>query len=150
VRVSDRDAYDALQPFDVVAVALTDDERYLLGRGLGEWGGPARATDELALAMGFWGVEEFQSERKRIEKSIERCEPVTRFDWARALLSTEIVFISDRFGAGHDWVHTTRFSDEETLRVLRPLQLKIERVVGPLTGTVLDTWTRRRPTDMGT
>jgi hypothetical protein len=99
--------------------------------------------------MGFWGLDEFHTERKRIEKAIAQGEPVSRFDWARALLATEIVFISNRFGSGHDWVHTTRFSDEETLQVLRPLQLKLSPVVGPLTGTALDIRTRRPPTETG-
>jgi hypothetical protein len=29
-------------PGELVDFQLTDEERYMLGRGLGEWGGPAR------------------------------------------------------------------------------------------------------------
>ncbi|WP_374539553.1 hypothetical protein, partial [Micromonospora aurantiaca (nom. illeg.)] len=38
---------------DVVTVDLTSDQRFLLRRGLAEWGGPAHSTDELARVMGF-------------------------------------------------------------------------------------------------
>jgi hypothetical protein len=32
---------------------LTDEERHVLARGLLEWGGPAHASDALAVAMDF-------------------------------------------------------------------------------------------------
>jgi len=38
---------------DLIAIDLTDDERAVLRAGLVEWGGPARVTQELAIAMGF-------------------------------------------------------------------------------------------------
>jgi hypothetical protein len=41
-----------------IPVDLTQDERYLLTRGLAEWGGPASPTDELARAMGFLSSED--------------------------------------------------------------------------------------------
>jgi hypothetical protein len=34
-------------------ISLTSDERRLLHNGLNEWRGPARCTEELAVAMGF-------------------------------------------------------------------------------------------------
>jgi hypothetical protein len=46
--MSDRD--------ELIDVQLTDEERWLLNRGLGEWGGPAACRDAMASAMGFSSV----------------------------------------------------------------------------------------------
>ncbi len=51
VEVDARSEFLAMEPDDVVSVELTEDERNLLVDGLGMWGGPARGTDELAIAM---------------------------------------------------------------------------------------------------
>ncbi|MFD2091298.1 hypothetical protein [Blastococcus deserti] len=59
-----------------------------------------------------------------------RRQPLTRRDWARALLATEIVFASNLVGSGLDWSSTTGLSDEETIALLRTLQRKIPPVHG--------------------
>lgn len=41
-----------MQPDELVHVALSDAERYLLNRGLIEWGGPASCTEQMAAARG--------------------------------------------------------------------------------------------------
>jgi hypothetical protein len=46
--MSDRD--------ELIDVQLTDEERWLLNRGLVEWGGPAACRDAMASAMGFSSV----------------------------------------------------------------------------------------------
>jgi hypothetical protein len=132
------DEYQAMQPTEVVMIELTDEERNLLVDGLGIWGGPARGTDELAVAMGFSGLDDFKTERKRLSDSLHRGEAITRFDWARVLCVAEITFIRTRVNRS-DWWSVTRFPDDEsTLEVLRPLQEKIDRVVGVLKGTALE------------
>ncbi len=64
-------------------------------------------------------------------------EPLSRTDWTRTLLATEIVFIDNVVGAGWDWSPVTGFSDTETLQVLRRLQRKL--VTAGVTGVAFGT-----------
>jgi hypothetical protein len=115
---------------DEIAVGdLTDEERYVLSRGLAEWGGPAHCTDALAAAMDFDNAAALLVEARRLRPLIRSGQPLSRRDWRRALIATEIVFASDVFGSGGDWSTTTGFSDEDTIRILRSLQRKIARSV---------------------
>ena len=108
-----------------VSIDLSDDERGVLLDGLREWGGPARCTDEMALAMGFGTVEELRASSARLSDQLSKGVAITRSDWHRMLLATEIVFASDVVGSGVDWETTTGRTDEDTIRVLRSLQRKI-------------------------
>lgn len=92
---------------EVVDVALTDEERFLLEHGLVEWGGPARCTEAMAVAIGFDSVAELLASGYRIADALSKGKPLTRSDWTRALLATEVVFASDVLGSGHDWEVTT-------------------------------------------
>ncbi|WP_433114705.1 hypothetical protein [Micromonospora sp. CA-246542] len=115
---------------DLVAVELTADERFLLSRGLGEWGGPANPTDDLARAMGFVSKEDlWRGEGRRLREALDHGEPLTRSQWRRAVLATEIVFASDVVGSGWDWSITTGLSDEETIKLLRVVQRKVARAL---------------------
>ena len=107
---------------------LTEDEREVLRRGLLEWGGPARCTEALAVAMDFGSVAALLKEGAHLADLIRDGQPLARRDWRRALVATEIVFADDVFGAGWDWQTTTGFTDEETIRILRSLQRKIAGV----------------------
>ncbi len=97
-------------------IELSDEERELLIRGLGEWGGPARCTEALAVAMDFESVADLLSSAARISRALVAREPLPRADWWRALLATEIAFASDIFGSGVEWPTTTGWSDERTVR----------------------------------
>jgi hypothetical protein len=44
-------------PGGLLDVDLTPEERYVLNRGLVEWGGPAHCTEAMANAMGFASVD---------------------------------------------------------------------------------------------
>ncbi|WP_230687074.1 hypothetical protein [Catellatospora vulcania] len=110
---------------DPVAIDLTDAERHLLVRGFHEWGGPAHATDALAVAMGFEDVEDMYQQVRRLRTSIQAGQPLSRRDWRRSLIATEIVFASDIFGSGYEWSTTTGLTDEETMKTLRDLQHKL-------------------------
>ncbi|MEV4418273.1 hypothetical protein [Catellatospora sp. NPDC049609] len=112
---------------DKVLIELTDAERHVLIRGFAEWGGPARCTDALAVAMGFRGVEDLHVEGRRMSESIRSGHPLSRKDWRCALIATEVVFASDIFGSGVEWSTTTGLSDEETIKILRSLQRKLAR-----------------------
>ena len=106
---------------------LTDDERFLLSRGVMEWGGPARVTDELAVAMGFAGRDGLFAEYGRLYETAMNGAMSTAHDWARILVMTEFVFVSDVFGSGHDWHTTTGLDDIETIGLLRGVQHKLLR-----------------------
>ena len=116
---------------------LDDDERRVLRAGLIEWGGPANCTVELAVAMGFQSLADLFAEGGRIGDAIVEGRALSRTDWARALLATEIVFASNVMGSGWEWPITTGFEDEATLRILRSLQRKI--VTGGVIGVALGT-----------
>lgn len=110
-----------------ISVQLSDEERSLLRAGLAEWGGPARPTEELSVAMGFGGLAEMSVERKRLAAAVANGDALSAADWSRVLVATEFVFVSDRFGSGLDWPITTGFSDAETIALLRQLQRKLPR-----------------------
>lgn len=101
--------------------------------GLNEWRGPARCTDELAVAMGFAGYDDFHEQiEQRLLPLLRAEEYLTRLDWWRTLLATEIVFASDLVGSGSDWPDTVGMSDDDTIRLLRSVQRKVIREVGGL------------------
>jgi hypothetical protein len=109
----------------VVEFELTDEERLLLKRGLAEWGGPAYCTDALAVAMGFDSVADLAVQRDRLLRLLDAGAALSRWDWTRTLLATEIVFASDVVGLGVEWPTTTGLSDAGSLEVLRGLQRKL-------------------------
>ncbi|GAA2374384.1 hypothetical protein [Dactylosporangium salmoneum] len=113
----------------LLTIDLTDDERYVLFRGLAEWGGPAHCTDALAAAMDFGDADGLLEEARRLKPLVRAGQPLSRRDWRRVLIATELAFASDVFGSGWDWSITCGLSDEETIKILRALQRKIARSV---------------------
>lgn len=114
---------------EVVDVALSDEERFLLDRGLVEWGGPARCTEAMAVAIGFDSVADLLATGYRIADDLTKGKPLTRRDWTRALLATEVVFASDVLGSGHDWEATTDLDDASTISLLRNVQVRLADVI---------------------
>ena len=112
---------------DLLPVQLTAEERRVLRCGITEWGGPASCTEEFARAMGFESVADLRQHSPRLRDAVEAGEPLTRTDWRRVALMTEVVFASDEVGSGLDWAITTGMSDEETIRLLRDIQRKLNR-----------------------
>jgi hypothetical protein len=110
---------------ETVEIPLTDEERRLLRAGLAEWGGPAHCTEEFAVAMGFKDVEDLISQRDRLSQALANGESLSRADWARTLLATELAFVSDLIGSGVEWSTTTGFADVDTIRLLRGVQRKV-------------------------
>src|SRR5690348_4193566 len=102
----------------MIAIELTELERSVLIGGLNEWGGPARCTEALAVAMGFAGLDELHERRPELA-GLVRAGSMTAEDWCRVVLSTEIVFASDLVGSGYEWSTTTGLADDETLAALR-------------------------------
>jgi hypothetical protein len=133
-----------MEPTDVLSPDLSEAERQLLRWGLIEWGGPARCTDEMAVAMGFADVRDLFETNDRLVDALETRAPLTALDWVRVLLATEIVFASNTIGSGLDWSITFGSSDEESLRLLRSVQRKLAGV-GNVIGVAFGT-RYRRPT----
>ena len=123
-----------MDPRSLLEVELTDAERGLLQAGLAEWGGPALCTEELALAMGFSSVANLLEESGRLASALQARTQLSRLDWLRVLLATEVVFVSDVFGSGVEWATTTGFTDEESLRILRGIQRRLIGDVRSLIG----------------
>ncbi|MBX9978268.1 MAG: hypothetical protein K2Z76_01700 [Mycobacterium gordonae] len=109
---------------ELVAVELTKDETYLLWHGLLEWGGPAYCTEVMAIAMGFKSVDDIWRQFDRLTVLLDRGQPLSRTDWTRTLLATEICWASDVLGAGVDWAIVGP-DDMWTIGTLRGLQRKL-------------------------
>ncbi len=120
-----------VKPSELVTVELSEHERRVQ-QGLGQWGGPAFCTPELARAIGFASVTELREAAPRISDSLRDGSTLSRLDWFRVLASTEIGFGSDIFGAGVEWSTATGLSDSESLVTLRSLQRKLIGVVAGL------------------
>jgi len=108
-----------------VDVDLDEEERHLLRCGIGEWLGPARCTDEMAVAIGFESVADLIAQADGLIEAVLSGGATSRRDWRRILLATEIVFASDVVGSGVDWTSTTGLSDAESIAVLRRVQRKV-------------------------
>lgn len=122
----------------MISVDLDRSERRLLRWGLIEWGGPAKCTEEMAVALGFRSVDDLFEQSDRLIAAIVAEEPLSRLDWLRVLLATEVVFASNVIGSGRDWVATTGLSDAESLVTLRGIQGKLgasRRLIGHGFGT---------------
>ena len=65
----------------------------------------------------------------RMIDALDQRRPLSRRDWARTLLATEIVFASDVLGSGVVRPITTGLDDVETLHSLRGLQIKLAGVI---------------------
>ncbi|WP_433277622.1 hypothetical protein ACQPZA_01270 [Pseudonocardia xinjiangensis] len=80
--------------------------------------------------MGFVSKEDlWRGEGRRLREALDHGEPLTRPQWWKALLATEIVFSSTVVGAGWDWTITTGLPDEETIKLLREVQRKLARAL---------------------
>ncbi|MFB6625342.1 hypothetical protein ACFCWD_14035 [Streptomyces sp. NPDC056374] len=113
---------------------MTESEVELLRRALLEWGSPARCSDQLAVGMGFAGERDLLDQCQRLRNALGADAPLGAADWARTLLATEIVFVSDLAGSGVEWQTTTGRDDEATIRLLRVIQRKLARIVSPYYG----------------
>ncbi|MET9650355.1 hypothetical protein ABZZ44_08715 [Streptomyces sp. NPDC006460] len=113
---------------------LTEPEVKLLTCAVLEWGGPAHCSDELAVGMGFAGTQGLFDQCQKLRKALGEDAPLGAADWARTLLATEIVFVSDLAGSGVEWSTTTGHDDVATIRMLRVIQRKLARTVSPYYG----------------
>lgn len=113
---------------------LDEGEVQLLRRALGEWGGPARCSDQFAFAMGFTDTRDLLDQCRALRLALGDDAPIAPVDWARTLLATEIVFVSDLAGSGVEWQTTTGLDDDATLATLRTIQRKLAGTVSAYHG----------------
>lgn len=132
-----------VDPNELLCPDLDEIERKILRWGLIDWGGPARCTDEMAIAMGFRSVQDLFDTTPRLIGAVVSGQPLCAVDWLRVLLATEIVFVSNCIGSGLDWSITSGYSDEETLAAIRRVQHKLPGL-GQLLGTTFGTRYQRR------
>jgi hypothetical protein len=108
---------------DRIDISLDDVERKLLVLALNEFGGPAKQSFEvLPPLVGMSSYGECATYVFALMEAIDRNEPQTNLDWARALFLTEVSFGSSLVASGR------RFgprADEYWILVLRSLQAKI-------------------------
>jgi len=112
---------------ELLNVALSDRERFMLRAGLLDWIGPAKPTEQLALAIGFESIQGLERDVLTLRQALENGEPLSRRDWGRILIATEIGFASDVVGSGLDWPITTGIADAEAIELLRGIQRKMPR-----------------------
>lgn len=108
---------------DRIDISLDDAERKLLVLALNEFGGPAKQSFEvLPPLVGMSSYGECAKYVFALMEAVDRNEPLTDLDWARALFLTEVSFGSSLVASGR------RFgprADEYWILVLRTLQAKI-------------------------
>jgi hypothetical protein len=128
-----------MQNSNLVKYALSPDEQQVLIRGVLEWGGSAQPTEEIALAMGFSGIVDLYDRRAYFLDALYESRALSRVDWVRVLLMTEVSFSSNVLGSGRDWTIVTGISDARTIELLRQIQSKISfaGIIGTEFGTRL-------------
>jgi hypothetical protein len=82
--------------------------------------------------MGFDDLASFRRDVRQLMDALKSHAPLSPTDWLRALAATEIPFASFVLGCAGDWRIGTGLSDDETLPVLRGLQLKLVRTINHL------------------
>lgn len=109
---------------ELVRIDLTDNERQLIFHGLNEYSGLAKdGKPLLGPLLGATTIGELDTLIYRLRDAVEKGEPLSDLDWARALLLTEISWGSDLLGAGTEF--ETNIDDEKAVPLLRSLQYKI-------------------------
>jgi len=120
-------------------VPLTDAERLFLQQGQGA---PYAIADKLAVAhlAGYADVEAMVAGWARINRALKADEPLTGYDWRRALVMAEITFASDLHGVGVEWETVTGGNDLDDLVTLRRLQRKLAAVIRGGSESSNDRW----------
>src|SRR5690349_4615005 len=109
----------------------------MLRWGLLDWGGPACPTDALARVMGFESTDGLYGDSRRIADLVSTGAGMSRRDWTRALVATELVWASEVLGSGLDSVYTFGYSDTEAAVILRSIQRKLRKAEVLISGASL-------------
>jgi len=93
--------------------------------GFDQWSGPARPQPESAQLMGFGSPDEMAAGIDHMRELLATGQAMTRREWMRTLIATELIFGSDAFGAGVEWEIVTGRDEIADLRLLREIQRKL-------------------------
>jgi hypothetical protein len=113
---------EKLRPVDV---GLNAEEVQLMVEGFAHWFGPAHPEPESAQLAGFSTAEDMADGVARLRDALRAGAAITRRDWKRALIATELIFASDAFGAGVEWEIVTGRDEVQDLGILREIQRKL-------------------------
>jgi hypothetical protein len=117
------DPDELLRPADL---GLTGDECALIADGLAQWGGPASAAYESAVLASYPSSDAMRAGIEALRCALE--DRLSRRDWKRVLILTELIFSSDVFGAGVEWEMVTGRDEIADFRLLREVQRKLTGV----------------------
>jgi hypothetical protein len=123
-----REPDELLRPVDL---GLSRDEVEFMVAGFGQWNGPARPEPGPAQLVGFDNADEMADGIPRLRDALRGGAPLSRRDWRRALIATELIFGSDAFGAGVEWEVVTGRDDRRDVGLLREIQRKLVGVCPP-------------------
>jgi hypothetical protein len=110
---------------ELIEIDLTDDERDFMQTALTEFGGTASYKPFPIKVLGVSTEDEFDELVDRLRIAIARGYALSRLDWARAQLLTEMCWGSDMIGAGIDFQYSYR--DELAGPWMRSIQRKLRR-----------------------
>jgi hypothetical protein len=114
-----------LRPTDL---DLNSAEVEFIVHGLEQWNGPARPEAPSARLVGYDGSDAMAEGVLQMRDALASGAALSRRDWERALIATELIFGSDTFGAGVEWETVTGRDDVADLRLLREIQRKLVAV----------------------
>jgi hypothetical protein len=112
-----------------VAVDLSVDERSLLVDGVASWSGPGYRPEIVARALGLGGRSDLRRVVGELEEGLGSGQLMPPSAWARALLMTEVGFVSLVAGQGSQWQTVTGRGDAETVALLRQIQRKLAPIL---------------------
>jgi hypothetical protein len=108
---------------ELVAIALTNQERELMVLSLNEYAGTAQHTYKLlGPVLGQLDKHGWYALTTRLKEAIRANQPLSDLDWARAMFLTDICFGSTLLGSG---LRFGRGADEYWFEVLRSVQEKV-------------------------
>ena len=121
-------------PTELVEVRLAPAELSLVEAALHELGGTASGTTMRSILTGAPDGRDSYRRRDQLLSLIRAGAPMTRMEWTRVLLFTELAFASDMIGSGVEWPIVTGLDDLESIVALRLLQRQLVGVVASEAG----------------
>jgi hypothetical protein len=112
-------------PEPAITLDLTQDQRKVLISGVSSWMGPGYRPSIIMRALMLSERTELRALGGRLSAALHSNSPLPASDWARALLMTEVGFVSRVAGQGSQWTATTSLRDEETIIILRTIQARM-------------------------
>jgi hypothetical protein len=87
--------------------------------------GPAHVTDALAVFVGFADANDMVRRCYDMAGRVRSDGRIEDLDLQRGQLACEILYSSDIYGSGLDWVAVTGLDDADAIGLLRRIQVKM-------------------------